>query len=275
MKSMNRNLQVRFNAQGKILTIDYEVLMNQPESYLAWLAQSSVDSLEQGIPIEINRPIEAVRRMLEAYSMDSSSSSTYEHNNTTSFQSNEMTTKEHRSHEGSGSMRTKTLPSEMSGAPPPPHENDVLIQDAVRDVLHVLKQCRKWGHLHDKAIFVLRWGRSSNCDRVLRPYTVKMYESLTGMLYDVRSSSDFHGMRNLNPSASGFSSIISAQTATFICSSVQELITERIRDAGYSCSFVDIGVNENGVLLWKNQGTRNHSTNAINGTVRCLVVNTR
>lgn len=262
---------VRFNAQGKIFTIEFEVLMNQPDSYLAWLAQSHLTQLERGIPIDIDKRPEAVRRMLESYLVDTSGSSSGGHHTESSFLSEEVG--KLRSSDSSGG-KTRTIQAPVPPPPGPP-EHDAVIKDAVRDVLHVLKECRKWGQLHDKAIFVLRWGRSSNCDRVLRPYTVKMYESLTGKLYDVRSSADFGSTRTLNPSSSGFSSIISAQTATFISPAVQELIVERIRAAGFSCSFVDIGVNGDGVLLWKNKGPADPSNNAFDGTVRCLVVNTR
>lgn len=254
---------VRFNAQGKIFSIEFEVLMNQPESYLAWLAQSHWKALEQGIPIEINKQPEAVRRMLESYSVDSSGSSSCTQNTGRSLPSEESSKKQ-------SSEKPRVVK-----ATPAASEHDHVIKDAVQDVLHLLKECRKWGHLHDKAIFVLRWGRSSNCDRVLRPYTVKMYESMTGKLYDVRNSSEFHGTRHLNPSSSGFSSIISAQTATFLSQSVQDLIVDRIRAAGYSCRFVDIGVDGNGVLLWKNNGIRGPNSNGHDGTVHCLVVNTR
>jgi len=257
---------VRFNAQGKIFSIEFEVLMNQPESYLAWLAQSHLEALEQGIPIEINKQPEAVRRMLESYSVDSSGSSSCTQNTWRSLPSEESSKKQ--SSESSEKPRVLKATSPVS-------EHDSVIKDAVSDVLHVLKECRKWGHLHDKAIFVLRWGRSSNCDRVLRPYTVKMYESMTGKLYDVRNSVEVNGMRHLNPSSSGFSSLISAQTATFLSLSVQDLIVERIRGAGYSCRFVDIGVDGNGVLLWKSNGIRGPNSNGHDGTVHCLVVNTR
>eukprot|EP00210_Caulerpa_lentillifera_P009243 g8810.t1 len=269
MNSAFKGVLVRFNAQGKILTIDFEVLMNQPESYLSWLAQSSLDLLQHGLPIDINKSPDAVRKMLESYFTNSSSSCPNIINKEVHLQSNQV--QKQRSCEFIGKTRAFPPPP-----PPPPDDDELQLRDAVRDILQVLGECRKWIHLHDKAIFVFRWGRSSNCDRVLRPYTVKMYESLTGKLYDICRSSDFQSTQNLNPSMSGFSSIVvSAQNTMMICSVVREQIMKRIRQGGYSCSFVDIGVNGNGGLFWKNQGMRDPSINVFDGTVRCLVVNTR
>lgn len=144
------------------------------------------------------------------------------------------------------------------------------VESAIVDTLRLLYQIKKRGQVHNKVLFVYRWGRSENAAKILRPFSVKLYDNLTGRVHDIRSSAE---MANVSSKPSDYLSLTSLERGSFISPLVQTTILNRIRLSGYSCSFVDVSVDRNGSLVWKNQGRRSPQ-NVSSGSIQCLMVNT-
>lgn len=233
--------------------------MNHPDSYLTWVARSHPGTVAQGAPIEINKRPEVIQRLLQTYQGTVSE--------------NKVCSQEARSPEksergvDSRSVVDTRHPSEQQ----PASEYAAAIEGAVRETLRVLHQIRRWGHMQDKALFIYRWGRSASNYQILRPHTVKLYESLTGRLHDVRLSTDSVGSTS---TSSDFLSLTSLESGSFISPFIQSSITKKIRESGFSCSFVDVAVDRNGLLVWKGHQVRCAPQNVSSGSIRCLMVNT-
>ena len=157
-----------------------------------------------------------------------------------------------------------------SSSDTPSSDYTAAIDGAMHDTLRVLQQVKRRNTLHDKALIVYRWGRTENNQKVLRPQTIKLYESLTGRLLDIRRSSDDMGQSFGSNAYLGFASL---DSGTFLSPYIQTLIINNVRNAGYSCRFVEVSVDQRGLLQWRNpQGRRLPQGNST-GSVRCLMVN--
>lgn len=266
----------RFRARGKIFAVPMEVLLKHPDSYLTWVARSHPRLIANGSPIEINKRPEVIQRLLQTYLSVSDPSRRFVecvlhrgtmNGNNVVAQEVQCPEKDEQARMDSRSVVDSVPPSEQ-----PATEYAVAIEGAIRETLRVLQQIRRWGHMQDKALFIYRWGRSANNHQILRPHTVKLYESLTGRLHDVRMSSDSVG--GSTSTSSDFLSLTSLDSGAFISPFIQSSITKRIRDAGYSCSFVDVSVDRNGQLVWKGHQVRRAPQSVSSGSIRCLMVNT-
>lgn len=153
---------------------------------------------------------------------------------------------------------------------------DEVVQDAVEEIVSMLRRCTHNQQRFDKALVVLTWGRDGQGSRSLRPRISKLYESMTGRVHDVRRSSD-GGSSSFDKSATtGWGEFDSLFSATCISTRVQSLVVENLRSAGFAASFSEVKLDKNGLVDWRG---RRHDTHVMNdvgsSSVRCLVVHLR
>eukprot|EP00803_Ostreobium_quekettii_P001858 evm.model.scf_2975.2 EVM.evm.TU.scf_2975.2 scf_2975:5984-9550(+) len=148
---------------------------------------------------------------------------------------------------------------------------DEVVDEAVHEIVSTLKKCAHKVQMYDKALFVLIWGRKSEGGRSLRPQLSKLYDSMTGKAHDVRRSSEGSGSFERQGGWGEFDSVYSA---TCLSARVQSMVVERLRKAGYGCSFAEVNLDRAGKVNWR--GSRRGGQPALDSsTVRCLVANLR
>jgi len=140
---------------------------------------------------------------------------------------------------------------------------DLAIQTAIDETLDALRHIRRLSHFHDQVLVIYQWSQLSGNIRILRPFKVKLYESLTGRLYDFRRSDEADYSHQL--------CIDSLSGGTFISPYVQASIVRSLKEEGYRCRFADVFVDSKGTVMWKERG-RNCLRGMSDGSIKCLMV---